>query len=101
MSEEPRRSGRATKGHHAKASSSPAPNPQKPAKANKSKSKKSQEGDADEDDGYVRCICGDGNDPRDKRPFIGCEACLAWQHNICMGMPVDEEDIPDHYLCEE
>ncbi|TKA41678.1 hypothetical protein B0A55_13697, partial [Friedmanniomyces simplex] len=73
----------------------------KPAKANKSKSKKSQEGDADEDDGYVRCICGDGNDPRDKRPFIGCEACLAWQHNICMGMPVDEEDIPDHYLCEE
>jgi len=26
---------------------------------------------------------------------------MVWQHNICMGMPVDEEDIPDHYLCED
>ncbi|KAK1814279.1 lysyl-tRNA synthetase [Friedmanniomyces endolithicus] len=99
MSEEPRRSGRATKGH-AKASSSPAPNPQKSTKAKKSKSRESQEGDAEEeDDSPIRCICGE-DVPGDKRPFIGCEACMAWQHNICMGMPVDEEDIPDHYLCE-
>ncbi|KXL43957.1 hypothetical protein M433DRAFT_135373 [Acidomyces richmondensis BFW] len=104
MSEEPRRSGRATKGQHTKASSSPAPNP-KPAKgASKAKSKKitkleAAEDDSGEDD-KIRCICGN-DDANDKRAFIGCEACLVWQHNVCMGEPEDEEDVPDHYFCEE
>ncbi|KAK4580010.1 lysyl-tRNA synthetase [Recurvomyces mirabilis] len=111
--EEPRRSVRATKGQHTKASTSPAPRPQqKPLKGGaKPKGKKKQEQAPDddgedggeeegEDDGEIRCICGDDN-PEDKRAFIGCEACMAWQHNVCMGMPEDEDEVPEHYFCEE
>ncbi|SMR51799.1 unnamed protein product [Zymoseptoria tritici ST99CH_1A5] len=102
--DEPRRSGRATKGQHKNASSSPAPQP-KPTKGSKTKStKKSAEPDPaeeeeDEDD-EIRCICGNTN-PKDKRAFIGCDACSVWQHNICMGIPDDQDDIPEHYFCEE
>ncbi|KXS96149.1 hypothetical protein AC578_2306 [Pseudocercospora eumusae] len=110
MADEPRRSGRATKGQHKNASSSPAPTPKPPAvapgKATTAKSKpnkKSQDPapeDDDDDDETIRCICGNDN-PKDKRAFIGCEACQVWQHNVCMGVPDDEDDIPDHYFCEE
>ncbi|KAK5724254.1 lysyl-tRNA synthetase [Elasticomyces elasticus] len=104
MSEEPRRSGRATKGLHVKASSSPAPNApntQKATKNTKSKGKKAQPAeDDDAEEEAVRCICGQ-NPPDDKRAFIGCEACEVWQHNVCMGMPEEEEELPEHYLCEE
>jgi len=24
-----------------------------------------------------------------------------WQHNVCVGTPEDEDDVPDHYFCEE
>lgn len=103
IAEEPRRSGRATKGQHKNASSSPAPNA-KPAKAAaKSKPpKKSTEPEPQEDDDeeVIRCICGNSN-PKDKRAFIGCDACTVWQHNVCMGIPDEEEDVPDHYFCEE
>ncbi|KAK5124923.1 hypothetical protein LTR85_001113 [Meristemomyces frigidus] len=105
MSDSTRRSGRANKGVHTKASSSPAPpNPNKPAgKATKTKGKKSAKAEPEEGDGEddtIRCICGDDN-PQDRRAFIGCEACLVWQHNVCMGEPEDEEDVPEHYFCEE
>ncbi|KAI7055889.1 hypothetical protein KC352_g44480, partial [Hortaea werneckii] len=107
MSDEPRRSGRASKGvHKSKASSSPAPNPQKPSAKVVKKSKKGGKTDQPEDDDEgeeeeaIRCICGDDN-PKDKRAFIGCDACTVWQHNVCMGMPEDDDDVPDHYFCEE
>ncbi|KAK5113211.1 hypothetical protein LTR62_003547 [Meristemomyces frigidus] len=102
MSEEPRRSVRATKGQHTKASSSPAPQTkQKPTKGSaKSKSKKKQDDEEDAgDEDAIRCICGN-DDPDDKRPFIGCDACSVWQHNICMGMPEDDSEVPEHYFCE-
>lgn len=54
----------------------------------------------DDEDEVIRCVCGDSN-PKDRRPFIGCDACTVWQHNICMGYPDDEEDVPEHYFCEE
>ena len=109
--EEPRRSGRATKGQHKNASSSPAP-PPKPAKTTKSKPPKksleptptqAQEAEdygEDEEDEKIRCICGDEN-PKDKRAFIGCDLCGVWQHNVCMGIPDDEDEIPNSYNCEE
>ena len=53
----------------------------------------------DDEDEEIRCICGNNN-PKDKRAFIGCDECSVWQHNVCMGMPEDEEDVPDSYLCE-
>ncbi|KAK3681940.1 lysyl-tRNA synthetase [Vermiconidia calcicola] len=115
MADGTRRSGRATKGlHSAKtASSSPAPTPKpsttKPAsKSAKSKPPKkslepspaAQESyNAADDDDEIRCICGNDN-PKDKRAFIGCDDCSVWQHNVCMGITDDEEDVPDSYLCE-
>lgn len=80
-------------------------NSAKPAeKTAKSKNKKSSKSEPEEESGgeddTIRCICGDDN-PKDKRAFIGCEACLVWQHNVCMGEPEDDEDVPEHYFCEE
>lgn len=98
-----RRSGRATKGQHTK-SSSPAPPPKAKAapkqKAQKTKEAAQDNDDYDDEEEKIRCICGDDN-PKDKRTFIGCEACMVWQHNVCMGMPDDEDEQPEHYFCEQ
>ncbi|KAK6431907.1 lysyl-tRNA synthetase [Oleoguttula sp. CCFEE 5521] len=100
-----RRSGRATKGQHTKASSSPAPAPKK-GKAAKGKGKKGKAtasqavSEADEDEERIRCICGN-DDGEDKRAFIGCDACSVWQHNVCMGMSDNDDEVPENYLCEQ
>ncbi|KAK6441660.1 lysyl-tRNA synthetase [Oleoguttula sp. CCFEE 5521] len=100
-----RRSGRATKGQHTKASSSPAPVPKK-GKAAKGKGKKGKAtasqavSEADEDEERIRCICGN-DDGEDKRAFIGCDACSVWQHNVCMGMSDNDDEVPENYLCEQ
>jgi hypothetical protein len=105
--DEPRRSGRATKGQHKNASSSPPPAP-KPAKGTAAKQTKKaaasqeikeEEEEGDEDD-VIRCVCGDDNEA-DKRAFVSCDACSVWQHNICMGVPEDEDEVGEHYFCEE
>lgn len=102
--DEPRRSGRATKGQHKNASSSPAPNT-KPTKTGKGKpSKKSAEAEPeaneDEADEVIRCVCGNTN-PTDRRAFVSCDACEVWQHNVCMGVTDDDEELPEHYFCEQ
>lgn len=109
--DEPRRSGRANRGQHrGKASSSPAPNPKQTKAAASKKGKKaaaaqtvsqqaSEAGDDDDDD-TIRCICGN-DDPNDKRAFICCDACSVWQHNICMGMHDDDDEVGEHYFCEQ
>lgn len=33
--------------------------------------------------------------------MICCDRCSAWQHNDCMGIPEDEAQLPDNYLCEQ
>jgi hypothetical protein len=105
--DEPRRSGRATKGQHKNASSSPPPAP-KPAKGAAAKQTKKtaasqeikeEEEEGDEED-VIRCVCGDDNEA-DKRAFVSCDACSVWQHNICMGVPEDEDEVGEHYFCEE
>ena len=105
--DEPRRSGRATKGQHKNASSSPPPAP-KPAKGTAAKQTKKtaatqevkeEEEEGDEED-VIRCVCGDDNEA-DKRAFVSCDACSVWQHNICMGVPEDEDEVGEHYFCEE
>jgi len=105
--DEPRRSGRATKGQHKNASSSPAPNPKPAAKGTASKQSKKaaasqevkEEEEGDEED-VIRCVCGDERD-NDNRAFVACDACSVWQHNICMGVPEDEDEVGEHYFCEE
>ncbi|CZT25375.1 uncharacterized protein RCC_11106 [Ramularia collo-cygni] len=104
MSDEPRRSGRATKGQHKNASSSPAPNT-KPTKTVKGKpTKKSAETEPapneDEPEEVIRCVCGNTN-PHDRRAFVSCDACEVWQHNVCMGVTDDDEELPEHYFCEQ
>lgn len=39
-------------------------------------------------------------------PMIACEKCDAWQHNACVGFPLDEKDIEKFgknykYYCEQ
>lgn len=108
--DEPRRSGRANRGQHkGHASPSPAPNAKQPKAAASKKGKKAaaaqqvsrQASEAgDDDDEAIRCICGN-DDPNDKRAFISCDACSVWQHNICMGMHDDEDEVGEHYFCEQ
>lgn len=56
--------------------------------------------DEDDDDNICRCICGD-NDFTAKRPWIQCTDCEAWQHNDCMDVSVFDDELGDHYWCEE
>lgn len=30
-----------------------------------------------------------------------CDTCSVWQHNVCMGVSSFEDEIPDHYWCEQ
>ena len=105
--EEPRRSGRATKGQHTKNQEAPEATPPK-SKAKKGKSKTAKqasteqtpEEDEEEDNSVIRCLCGAVEDEGGYR-MICCDACEVWQHNICMGLPEQEHLQPDSYFCEQ
>jgi hypothetical protein len=95
--EEPRRSVRATKGQH-KALEADQVSPEAPKKRGR---KKKAEAEEQEDD-VIRCVCGATSDPGDDSPWIQCEECKAWQHNVCMGLPIFEEDLENlEYFCEQ
>ncbi|KAK6193114.1 hypothetical protein LQW54_012793 [Pestalotiopsis sp. IQ-011] len=105
--QEARRSSRATKGQHTKAFDQ-LENPQAPKKksaaAKKSKKAEKEEKEEEaEDEEVIRCACGattqEDDDPNE--PWIACEQCGAWQHNVCMGMSVFDEDLPKEYFCEQ
>lgn len=34
-------------------------------------------------------------------PWIACDNCSVWQHNVCVGISAFTEDIPANYLCEQ
>ncbi|KAJ6128731.1 hypothetical protein N7471_009948 [Penicillium samsonianum] len=107
--DEPRRSGRATKGQHKNLEL-----PDDPAKKGKSKSPKEKsaklsaeptpgpsepEGDEEE---IIRCICGEYEEEEDvERDMICCDQCSAWQHNDCMGLTFMKGQEPDQYYCEK
>ncbi|GAB7349288.1 hypothetical protein MBLNU459_g8433t1 [Dothideomycetes sp. NU459] len=112
MADEPRRSGRATKGQHKalEDSADGAPKPPTKKAATKKGAKKSSEPEPDdqeeveeevEDDGTIRCICGYTEDDIGNTTFVSCDACEVWQHNVCMGLPTDASLLPEHYMCEE
>jgi hypothetical protein len=54
----------------------------------------------DDEDSVCRCICGD-NDFTAKRPWIQSTACDVWQHNDCMDVSCFDDELDDHYWCEE
>ena len=49
----------------------------------------------------IRCVCGATEQDEDSgEAWIACDTCGAWQHNVCVGMSVFTEDVPNHYYCE-
>ncbi|KAI2610060.1 uncharacterized protein GGS25DRAFT_514042 [Hypoxylon fragiforme] len=102
---EPRRSVRATKGQHTKAFDQLENGPEPPKRRQSKKGKKAAEKDEkhDEDEEIIRCICGatTQDDDDTNEPWIACDKCGAWQHNVCMGMSVFTEDLTRDYFCEQ
>ncbi|KAJ5164399.1 Zinc finger PHD-type [Penicillium coprophilum] len=104
-SDEPRRSGRATKGQHKNLEL-----PDDPAKKAKAKARRRRArscllnlhpvlGGEEE---IIRCICGEYEEEEDvERDMICCDQCSAWQHNDCMGLTFTKGHEPDQYFCEQ
>lgn len=104
-SDEIRRSGRATKGQHTKNIEAPETTPSAKrgakGKGSKAKTEPSSPVADDDDDAIIRCICGCTKDEDDGRTMICCDMCEAWQHNECMEIPEDSDELPDQYFCEQ
>lgn len=112
---EPRRSVRATKGHHSKldeAESTPAAPKRRQTKKTKKAQQQEQEraatqeeedGEGDDDqEEIIRCVCGATEQDEDSgEAWISCEKCDAWQHNVCVGVSSYEDEIPENYWCEQ
>ncbi|KAF2494509.1 hypothetical protein BU16DRAFT_582424 [Lophium mytilinum] len=113
---EPRRSGRANKGHHTKNlddfdEASPAAKT-KPTAAPKAKSTgakstparsvsaQTPEQQEEEDDAVIRCVCGVQRDIKG-RQMIACEMCDVWQHVKCLGLSEGPEWESRTYYCEQ
>ncbi|EED23412.1 PHD finger domain protein, putative [Talaromyces stipitatus ATCC 10500] len=108
MADEPRRSGRATKGQH-KNLELVQDIPAKKGKKGQSKEKSAKpsveptptpsEGNEEE---IIRCICGEYEEEEDiERDMICCDQCSAWQHNDCMGLTFAKGEEPEEYYCEQ
>ncbi len=101
--DEPRRSGRATKGQHTKGRDDAEDAPAKKKgrdKLPKTKAVQEEEGQDEEGDEIIRCVCGEYEEEEDvPRAMICCDSCSAWQHNGCMGLP--EDYAVDTYFCEQ
>ena len=54
----------------------------------------------EEDDAIVRCVCGLEDDDDGGRMMICCDNCSAWQHNDCMGVTENANQLPESYMCE-
>ncbi|RDW81441.1 putative PHD finger domain protein [Aspergillus mulundensis] len=105
--DEPRRSGRSTKGQHknldlidetphkkTKAKAQPKDKPSKPSVEPTPAPEEEEE--------IIRCICGEYEEEEDiERDMICCDQCSAWQHNDCMGLTFPPGEAPDQYFCEQ
>ncbi|CAK96972.1 uncharacterized protein An11g06750 [Aspergillus niger] len=107
MADEPRRSGRSTKGQHknldmitetpAKKSKAKAQPKEKPPKPSVEPTPAPSE-----EEEIIRCICGEYEEEEDvERDMICCDRCSAWQHNDCMGLTYAKGEEPDEYFCEQ
>ena len=102
IADEPRRSGRATKGQHTKERHIAEDAATKKKGKGKGAKAKAAAAEEEEEDGeeLIRCVCGQYEEEEDNpRSMICCDNCSAWQHNSCMGLPEDFE--PEQYFCEQ
>lgn len=104
-SDEVRRSGRATKGQNPKNQDDglEVATPKQRGKGGRSKAlKKVTPSPPPEDvDAIIRCICGCvEEDKDDERTMVQCDGCQVWQHNECMEISEDNDELPDDYFCE-
>jgi cytochrome c556 len=100
LSDEPRRSGRATKGQYTKDRDIDDDAPKKKGRGKGTKAKEPEV--QDEDDEIIRCVCGHYEEEEDmQRDMICCDNCSAWQHNDCMLLPYPPDQAPDQYYCEQ
>lgn len=98
--DEPRRSVRATKGQHTKMDLLDQPADMK-KKTKKGGKKQAAQDDGDEVE-VIRCICGvRATSDDDDEPWIACDKCHVWQHNICVGVSTFDDELPENYMCEE
>jgi hypothetical protein len=101
FADEPRRSVRATKGQHTKMDllDQPADMKKKSTKKGSKKQAAQEEGDEVE---VIRCVCGARTtSDDDDEPWIACDKCHVWQHNICVGVSTFDDELPENYMCEE
>lgn len=107
--DEPRRSGRATKGQH-KNLELVQDLPSKKGKAKGQSKEKSAKPSAEptptpseqNEEEIIRCICGEYEEEEDiERDMICCDQCSAWQHNDCMGLTFAKGEEPEEYFCEQ
>lgn len=106
QTDEPRRSGRATKGQHTKNHDLPdVPTTKRKAKGQAKAQKTSNEptpAPSEESEEIIRCICGQYEEEEDvERDMICCDKCSAWQHNDCMGLTFAKGEEPAEYFCEQ
>ncbi|KAF2149356.1 hypothetical protein K461DRAFT_45160 [Myriangium duriaei CBS 260.36] len=108
MADEPRRSGRATKGQNKTLDEPAEATPKQKKTAAKAKTTKKAtpvepepQEEEEEAEETIRCVCGDNTDDEGGRKFICCDACEVWQHNVCMGISLDDNEQPEHYFCEQ
>ncbi|KAJ5826111.1 hypothetical protein N7474_003249 [Penicillium riverlandense] len=104
--DEPRRSGRATKGQHKNldivAADAPKKGKGKGPKDKKTSAEPTPESPDGEDEEIIRCICGQYEEEEEtERDMICCDQCSAWQHNDCMGLVFPKGQEPDEYYCEQ
>ncbi|ROV87871.1 hypothetical protein VSDG_09553 [Cytospora chrysosperma] len=99
---EPRRSVRSTKGQHKALEA--LDQPIEPKRRGSKKSNKKLTEPEPEEEEFIRCVCGATSQEgyAEDEPWIGCENCGAWQHNVCVGMSIFGEDLEDvTYYCEQ
>lgn len=100
--DEPRRSGRATKGQHTKNDDVPDGPPSKRKGQSKSSKRTASDPIPDDEGEIIRCICGQYEEEEElERDMICCDQCSAWQHNDCMELPFAKGEVPDQYFCEQ
>jgi hypothetical protein len=83
-----------------------APKRRQTKKSKKAQSKEQEQeqeaDDQEEQEEIIRCVCGASEQDEDSgEAWIGCETCFAWQHNVCVGVSSYEDEIPEHYWCEQ